>query len=259
MAPPAAVIALRPQHPGRDPERIGDRRLDVRRRPVERAMHRGRADAEPLGKLPHAPIAIPELHDDPGPPFGGIFRDCVGVHVRVHARTIDQISGHRQAKNLVIRARVAMTVDQKARQAFAERLSMLRADFGSAQKLAHLTGFGKTTVQNWINGISEPDVTDAVRLADALGVNLSWLAAGRGDMHAHEGDLPKTRAFDIDSPLLEAAIAAVEEWLEKRRLTLSPADKARAVKLVMVQAGERGGHIDAMGVDGIVRVIAYAG
>jgi transcriptional regulator with XRE-family HTH domain len=62
---------------------------------------------------------------------------------------------------------------------FVGRLAELKASVGSQAELAKRAGLAPTTLQNYFEG-GEPTRPMLVSLAEAGGVSISWLAAGRG-------------------------------------------------------------------------------
>jgi phage repressor protein C with HTH and peptisase S24 domain len=65
--------------------------------------------------------------------------------------------------------------------AFAERLSQIEKEFGSARQLAALSGVSNNAVHLWRRA-SEPARNNLVKVARAANVSISWLAAGEGEM-----------------------------------------------------------------------------
>lgn len=63
---------------------------------------------------------------------------------------------------------------------FETRLGSLLESHGSIARIARKGGFSEAVVRKWRNGLSEPDVSNLVKLADACGVTVQWLATGRG-------------------------------------------------------------------------------
>lgn len=64
---------------------------------------------------------------------------------------------------------------------FAERLRTCRKEKGLVQEdAAHLLGFRYSTYRRYEQGGTEPDISEAARIADFFGVSLDYLA-GRTD------------------------------------------------------------------------------
>ncbi len=78
----------------------------------------------------------------------------------------------------------AIADEADVRQAsFADRLRILVGRSGSVLALAQAAEVSDSSVHLWLGG-SEPSREKLVRLADAAGVTVEWLAAGRGPMRA---------------------------------------------------------------------------
>jgi phage repressor protein C with HTH and peptisase S24 domain len=63
---------------------------------------------------------------------------------------------------------------------FAARLQLVVRQWPSADRLAKATGVSPSAFRKWLKGIAEPSRDRLVALAEAAGVNVSWLAQGEG-------------------------------------------------------------------------------
>jgi phage repressor protein C with HTH and peptisase S24 domain len=63
---------------------------------------------------------------------------------------------------------------------FVARLQLVVQQWPSADRLAKATGVSPSAFRKWLNGVSEPSRDRLVALAEAAGVNVSWLAQGEG-------------------------------------------------------------------------------
>jgi phage repressor protein C with HTH and peptisase S24 domain len=63
---------------------------------------------------------------------------------------------------------------------FAARLQLIAQQWPSADRLAKATGVSPSAFRKWLKGIAEPSRDRLVALAEAAGVNVSWLAQGEG-------------------------------------------------------------------------------
>lgn len=71
-------------------------------------------------------------------------------------------------------------------QIFQARLRALRKErHGTQEAFAFRSGVSRATVQNWESGRHVPSLSDAVLIADQLGVSLDYLA-GRTDSDVRE-------------------------------------------------------------------------
>jgi phage repressor protein C with HTH and peptisase S24 domain len=66
------------------------------------------------------------------------------------------------------------------RSAFGERLRLIVDHWPSAERVAHAIGISPSAFRKWLRGETEPGRDRLIKLADATGVSLSWLAAGDG-------------------------------------------------------------------------------
>ena len=68
---------------------------------------------------------------------------------------------------------------------FADRMAKILELFnGNVSELARQAGIAPPSAQRWIDGESDPKMSNLLRLADATNVNLLWLATGQGPMFA---------------------------------------------------------------------------
>lgn len=81
---------------------------------------------------------------------------------------------------------------------FVARLQLVVQQWPSADRLAKATGVSPSAFRKWLKGLAEPRRDHLVALAEAVGVNVSWLAQGEGA----EPDLPSlaNRAHSPQSP-----------------------------------------------------------
>jgi len=88
--------------------------------------------------------------------------------------------------------------------AFVARLGLVVQQWPSAERLAKATGVSPSAFRKWLNGLAEPRRDRLVALAEAAGVNVSWLAQGEGV----EPDLLRlaSRARSSQSPELGGSL-----------------------------------------------------
>ena len=68
---------------------------------------------------------------------------------------------------------------------FADRMAKILELFnGNVSELARQAGIAPPSAQRWIDGESDPKMSNLLRLADATNVNLLWMATGQGPMFA---------------------------------------------------------------------------
>jgi phage repressor protein C with HTH and peptisase S24 domain len=63
---------------------------------------------------------------------------------------------------------------------FVARLQLVVQQWPSADRLANATGVSPSAFRKWLKGVAEPGRDRLVALAEAAGVNVSWLAQGEG-------------------------------------------------------------------------------
>jgi phage repressor protein C with HTH and peptisase S24 domain len=63
---------------------------------------------------------------------------------------------------------------------FVARLQLVVQQWPSADRLAKATGVSPSAFRKWLKGVAEPSRDRLVALAEAAGVNVSWLAQGQG-------------------------------------------------------------------------------
>ena len=63
---------------------------------------------------------------------------------------------------------------------FVARLQLVVQQWPSAERLAKATGVSTSAFRKWLKGVAEPSRDRLVALAEAAGVNVSWLAQGEG-------------------------------------------------------------------------------
>ncbi|MFP4131300.1 MAG: helix-turn-helix domain-containing protein [Thiohalospira sp.] len=67
------------------------------------------------------------------------------------------------------------------------RISEAAETVGGKKKLAAATGISESHIYRYISGASEPTASRLVRIAQATGFSVAWLATGEGEPHAGSG------------------------------------------------------------------------
>jgi transcriptional regulator with XRE-family HTH domain len=110
---------------------------------------------------------------------------------------------------------------------------LVSKSFGNQSDAARALGVSRPTLQRYINGSTSPDLKFAVRLCEAAGARIHWLATGEGVTDAVRSDenLPAevvreavesifsaSKAFPTLSAadLSDAVIGRVEQLLDER-------------------------------------------
>lgn len=89
-------------------------------------------------------------------------------------------------------------------------------------------GISETAFRKYLGG-AEPSTLRLVAIADAAGVNIAWLAAGRGPKKGSATPAPAEPTQPLDVARLTRAIAAVQEGLQAINRTLAPQKYAELV------------------------------
>jgi phage repressor protein C with HTH and peptisase S24 domain len=74
-------------------------------------------------------------------------------------------------------------------ETFITRLSFMVQKLGSVTALAQAAGVPESSVRSWLDG-SDPSREKLVALADAAGVSIEWLSAGRGAIETDRKKVP---------------------------------------------------------------------
>jgi transcriptional regulator with XRE-family HTH domain len=106
-----------------------------------------------------------------------------------------------------------------------QRLRECVAKAGSGVALAEAAGVPRRSLENYLNGTSEPKLSVLAAIARAAGVSLAWLATG-----TTEGGTSSSGDAGVLRPeVLENAIRIVERWLDAHRRVMQPEKKAAAI------------------------------
>lgn len=131
----------------------------------------------------------------------------------------------------------------ETRPALAQRLRRCAQIAGSGERLSQISAIPRRTLESYLSGQSEPNVSRLVALAEAVGVSVEWLATGEGEMMRDARDeppafdvglpLPQHRgAASVDTALLKLCVEELEDHLDRKRLQLSATKKAEVISLL---------------------------
>ena len=85
----------------------------------------------------------------------------------------------------------------------------------NTKKAAELTDIPYRTLQNYLLNLREPTVTNLVKIATRLGINLHWLLTGEGSMWAKKEDkVGKEKFIDWINHFYETASEKEINWFE---------------------------------------------
>lgn len=106
-----------------------------------------------------------------------------------------------------------------------QRLRECVAKAGSGVALAEAAGIPRRSLENYLNGTSEPKLSVLAAIARAAGVSLAWLATGTTE----SGTSSPGEAGVLRPEVLENAIRIVERWLDAHGRVMQPEKKAAAI------------------------------
>lgn len=112
-----------------------------------------------------------------------------------------------------------MTGEDEDKSAFAARVQRLADHAKNASELARRTGLSRAAIDKYTSATSEPSRFRLIALADAMGVSLSWLVAGRGPMFVHDADDLGFSAFG-DRAFLSSVSDRIAAAYEEEGVTL---------------------------------------
>ena len=82
---------------------------------------------------------------------------------------------------------------------FAKRMEIVAKRLGSVSELCRRVDVAYPTATKWVKEGAEPSTTNLIKIADAAGVNLLWLATGQGAMLKEDSeDGKQPAAYDGD-------------------------------------------------------------
>ena len=82
---------------------------------------------------------------------------------------------------------------------FAKRMKIVAKRLGSVSDLCRRVDVAYPTAAKWVKEGAEPSTTNLIKIADAAGVNLLWLATGQGAMLKEDSeDGKQPAAYDGD-------------------------------------------------------------
>lgn len=114
-------------------------------------------------------------------------------------------------------------MDEQQARSFQARIATLAELAGSAQVLADRAGLSRRVVGKYLAGESDPSRERLVALADAVGVNVSWLAAGRGPMR--DSDRPQEAVASPTIPPANLPKEEIKAWLDEWWSTASDQER----------------------------------
>ncbi len=93
---------------------------------------------------------------------------------------------------------------------FADKLESLMKDLGISQtKLSDLTGYGKSSVSQWINGKNEPSAEKKKQIALALGVQENYF----NQFLETAATVQRDESVNVPVPLVAKLMGKSKEWV----------------------------------------------
>jgi len=118
--------------------------------------------------------------------------------------------------------------------AFGERVSVAIDRVGGSTKMAEIAEVSTSVLSKWRRGESDPSRSRLVKMANAAGVSVEWLATGKGapDGTAEAPKAPPAGPSEENLALLEEVATAAFVELQARNIHLEPAAQARLVRVL---------------------------
>jgi len=102
------------------------------------------------------------------------------------------------------------------------RLRMCAQRIGGGNELARKTGIPRRTLENYLNGKTEPVPSRLVAIAEAAGADLLWLLAGNGEFKSASGSgnggtpADRLEAMRLISAALRMAVGEVNAHINRQ-------------------------------------------
>lgn len=142
--------------------------------------------------------------------------------------------------------------------AFTDRMNVAIRKGGGVTNMAHRTGLSESVLRKWRSGASDPKRSDLVKVADAAGVSVEWLATGREDVPGiTEDGATYTATPRVDLDQLEEVIAKTRRRFKERGLDLTPESEARVIRLIYEFYTREGKPMDEASLNNIIELAAF--
>ena len=127
--------------------------------------------------------------------------------------------------------------DIAAKATLGARISVCAKTVGGKKRLSEKTGVSEAQLYRYIGGTSKPTVEPLVKIAQASGVGIEWLATGKARKLPWEGP---GGVLEINLVLLVNVIEAVEESIAKKGVDVRARQKAEFIALLYDLARKKG-------------------
>lgn len=111
---------------------------------------------------------------------------------------------------------MALEIQGDKKESLAGRIALVAEAVGGIPTLARVTGYSDSGIRKWVQGQAEPTASKLVRLAEAGGFTVEWLATGNGE--PHEQSKPQETARGPARKGVEAAFIRSAVKIAERRL-----------------------------------------
>lgn len=116
-------------------------------------------------------------------------------------------------------------------EAFSARLRAITPNRGDLSELSRESGIPVRTITRWARDQGEPQVTELVKIAEATGCTLEWLATGRGPVRVGEptpGEPSEPKAV-FDADVMREVIVTLEQMRKRGFLRPKPEEWAKLI------------------------------
>lgn len=100
--------------------------------------------------------------------------------------------------------------------AFADRVARICEMVGGSAELARRAGLSRRVVDKYVAGGSDPSRQRLIRLAQAAGVSLQWLATGEGSDKRGGGVIQDEAILHLDRGLLGVVLKGLRDAAQRR-------------------------------------------
>src|SRR5271156_3883018 len=99
---------------------------------------------------------------------------------------------------------------------FSVRIQKLAIAVGGPKQLSERSGLSRAVIGKYLSGKSDPSRQRLVKLADAAGISIRWLATGEGEMLRNDGGFVLMPRAEIGSDRLSVASDQIVDYVAFR-------------------------------------------
>lgn len=141
--------------------------------------------------------------------------------------------------------------DISYKEELAERIMQIAKEVGGGNELARKIGRSRTTLENYMKGVSEAPASVLIDIANTTGHNIEWLMTGEQFMVDYDENLdpiitdPEVVKIAAKSPkitakIVEDAVRNLMEYLLEHEKTLEPTSISKAAALLCEMGSSEG-------------------